>query len=465
MVSGLNEEVSLTGKGSAQIALIDDDEDIVDYLQLLLESQGHKVAAFEEGMSFLKSLEHNPDTYDLVLCDYMLPELDGLEVYSHAKQRGLTCPYLLLTAFSDFEVAVNAIKAGVSDYLIKPVKAEIFLPKVASYLQYRSWEEELLFNRLGERVVAHSPAMQEILRKLSRVAKSRASIMLAGESGTGKEVLSRMLHETSPRSQDGNFVAINVSAIPDTLFEAEFFGYRKGAFTGAVRDHDGFARMANNGTLFLDELGEMSLASQAKLLRLLEERKVQSLGANTVHDVDFRVLSATNRDLHTMIETGDFRDDLYYRLAVVTIHIPPLRERPEDIMPLARHLLRDLAQEEELEVTDFTPEAQEVLLSYRWPGNVRELKNRVYEALLACNGQWIEAFHFNLPRGGREKETRNLTYNQAKRDFERSYITRLLKITSGNVNRIAELSGLSRKAVYDMMKRHDISPEGFRPQF
>ncbi len=448
----------------AHIALIDDDEDLAALLQLWLEGQGHRVTTFERGETFLATLKKNVDMYDMVLCDYMLPELDGFQVYAHSKQMGLSCPYLLLTGYSDFEVAVQAIKAGISDYLIKPVKEEIFLPKVASYLEYRSMEEEVLFTRLGKRVVAQSPVMQDILRKLSRVAKSRASILLTGESGTGKEVLSRMLHEISPRSLGGTFVAINVSAIPETLFEAEFFGYRKGAFTGAMRDHDGYARMADQGTLFLDELGEMSLASQVKLLRLLEDRKVQALGGRTVHEVNFRVISATNRDLRSMIDESGFRDDLFYRLAVVTIHIPPLRERPEDIMPLARHLLRELAEEEELDVLDFTPEAQETLLSYHWPGNVRELKNRIYEAMLASTGKWIEAFQLNLPRTSNSSETRSLSYLDAKGDFERHYITRLLKITSGNVNRIAELSGLSRKAVYDMMKRHSIVPNEFRLQ-
>jgi two-component system response regulator GlrR len=447
-------------KTSLHIALIEDDEDQLLFLQAVLETEGHQVTAFLEGGKFLETIEDNPDTFDLVLSDYLMPQMDGLQLYAATRKVGLSCPFLLLTAFGDFDVAVQALKAGIADYILKPIKEDALLSKVASYIEHRTLEEEVLFNRLGKRIVAQSPAMQEILRRLSRLAKSRASILFTGESGTGKEVLSRMLHDISPRSECP-FVGVNVSAIPETLFEAEFFGYRKGAFTDALRDHDGYARMADKGTLFLDELGELSPSSQAKLLRLLEERKVQPLGDRQVHDVDFRVISATNRDLHQQIQNGAFRDDLFYRLAVITIHIPPLRERPEDIIPLARHLLHQLSKEEELDIIDFTPDAQEALLAYQWPGNIRELKNRVHEALLATDQKWIEASHLYLPDLTGSDE-RPLSYAKAKANFEKHYVTRLLKVTSGNVNRIADLAGLSRKAVYDMMKRHEISPEMFR---
>jgi len=208
-------------------------------------------------------------------------------------------------------------------------------------------------------------------------------------------------------------------------------------------------------------LGELSPSAQAKLLRLLEERKVQPLGSKEVINVDFKLLSATNKNLLDMAEKGLFRDDLYYRLAVISVEIPPLRERPEDIIPLARHLLADLAEEEGLEVLDFTPEAQEKLLSYQWSGNVRELKNRVYEALLATDRKWLEATHINLP-GTKPTNQLPLSYEKAKANFEKGYVIRLLKVTSGNINRVAELSGISRKAVYDLMKRHSISPETYR---
>jgi two-component system response regulator GlrR len=444
------------------IALVEDDRDLSVLLSMILENQGYLVTNFDRGDDFLEYINRDADSIDLVLSDFMLPDIDGLDLYTQTRQIGLSCPYLLMTAYGDFEIAVRATKMGISDYLIKPIKEDILLHKVSSYLEYRSLEEEVLLSRLGKRIVAHSAAMQEILQKLSRLSRSRASILLIGESGTGKEVLSRILHDISPRSSN-KFVALNVSAIPDTLFEAEFFGYRKGAFTNAVRDHDGYARMADGGTLFLDELGELSMPSQAKLLRLLEERTVQVLGSQKTYPVDFRLISATNKDLWSMVERGEFRDDLYYRLAVITIQIPALKQRLEDIMPLARHLLRELSVEEDIDVIDFTHDAQEALLAYDWPGNVRELKNRIHEAILASSNQWIEAKHLNLPRINHHSANEQpLSYATAKNNFESNYLTRLLKIAEGNVNRISEISGLSRKAIYDMMKRNNIDPEKFR---
>ncbi|HAA57503.1 MAG TPA: two-component system response regulator GlrR [Myxococcales bacterium] len=444
-----------------RIALIDDDEDLNLFFTAILEAEGYNISSFLDGKSFLKAVEQNADQFGLVLSDYILPDTDGFQLYNSCKSMGLSCPYLLMTAYGDFDIAVQALKSGVADYIIKPVKEDVLLRKVSAYIEHRTLEEEVIFNRLGRQIIAQSPAMQDILKKLSRIAKSRASILLTGESGTGKEVLSKMLHDISPRQQDGRFVGVNVSAIPDTLFEAEFFGYTRGAFTGAHRDHDGYAKMADGGTLFLDEVGDLSTASQVKLLRLLEERQVQALGSKEVHSVDFRLISATNADLNDMIQQGTFRGDLYYRLAVISVNIPPLRERPEDIVPLARHLLKQLAEEEDSPVLDFTPQAQQALLAYNWPGNIRELKNRVYESLLATDQKWIEVSDLNLP-GQFSQDDQPLAYDKAKAHFERTYITRLLKVTSGNINKISELAGLSRKAVYDLMKRHEIDPAHFR---
>ncbi len=445
---------------SARIGLVEDDADFAYLSSLILKQEGYEVLAFSLGENFLKKVQENSDSFDIVLSDYHLPDMDGHSIYRKARQLGLHCPFLLITAFGDFDVAVQALKAGISDYLIKPVEKDVLLKKVYSYLERRSLEEEVLCNRLGKIIIAQSPVMQGILRKVSRLAKSQASILLQGESGTGKEVLAHMLHDLSPRSQ-GNFMAVNVSAIPDSLFEAEFFGYRKGAFTGALRDHEGYARMAHGGTLFLDEIAEMSLVSQAKLLRLLEERKVQPLGSQETFSLDFRLISATNRDLSTFSNESGFREDLYYRIAVIAVQIPPLRQRQEDIIPVARYLLKQLTTQEGLEVIDFTPQAQEKLLAFSWPGNIRELKNRVHEAVLATDEKWIDARHLNLP-GGQNTEAPSLSYEEAKGNFEAGYITRLLRKAHGNVNAAAQLSGLSRTAIYDLMKRHSIKREQFR---
>lgn len=443
------------------IALIEDDQDLNLLFTKILQLEGYQVASFACGEDFLTTLQKDNERYALVLCDYILPAQNGFQTYLNARKIGLHCPFLLMTAFGNFDVAVQALKSGVADYVLKPVSREELLRKVSAYIEKQTLEEEVLFNRLGHKIIARSPQMQEILRKLSRIARSKASILLTGESGTGKEVLSNMLHECSQRSEQGRFVGVNVSAIPETLFEAEFFGYQKGAFTDAIRDHDGYARLADGGTLFMDEIGDLSLTSQAKLLRLLEERKVQPLGAKKAYAVDFRLIAATHRDLQRLVKEGAFREDLYYRLAVISVEIPPLRERPSDIVPLARHLLEELAREESLDVIDFTPQAQEKLLSYAWPGNVRELKNRIHEALLATEQSWIDAHHITLPEDSLANEM-PLSYERAKSSFERRYITYLLRITRGNINRTSEIAGISRKAIYDMMKRHDLHPDQFR---
>lgn len=442
------------------IALIEDDVELGRVYARFLQKEGYRVTTFPTGQAFLDAIQVETTSFDLVVCDYRLPDMDGYSVYVSAKHLGAQCPFLLMSAYGDFDVAVKALKAGISDYLIKPVQKEILLQKAASYLQRRSMEHELLFNRLGKGIIAQSTVMQSILHKLSRAAESRASVLLTGESGTGKEVIARTLHQLSPRTKE-RFVAVNVSAIPDTLFEAEFFGYRKGAFTDAIRDHEGYARMAHGGTLFMDEIGELSPASQAKLLRLLEDRKVQALGAKESLSTDFRLISATNKQLKSMVRAHRFRNDLYFRVAVISVNIPPLRERPEDIIPLARFLLSELSHEEGVNILDFTPKAQERLLGYSWPGNVRELKNRIHEAILSTDEEWIDAHHLTLLSEGHS--TKQLfAYDKAKANFEKRFVKRLLRASHGNINRVSELSGLSRKAVYDLMKRHRINVNSFR---
>jgi two-component system response regulator GlrR len=439
------------------ISLVEDDAEMNRFYARMLQKEGYRVSPFFSGQSFLEEFVKDHNGCDLVVCDYRLPDTDGFSLYTHAKRQGIRAPFLLMSAFGDFDIAVQALKAGVSDYLIKPVKKEVLLQKIASYV---SPGEGHKTPGLGRGLVAHSAEMQRVLQKLTRTAESKVSILLTGESGTGKEVLARMLHQISPRARE-NFVAVNASAVPDTLFEAEFFGYRRGAFTDAIRDHEGFARMADQGTLFLDEIGELPPTSQAKLLRLLEDRKVQPLGARELYLVDFRLIAATNKDLKSLVKEGRFRDDLYYRLAVISVDIPPLRARPEDIVPLARELLMQIARDEHFDVLEFTPKAQEKLLSYSWPGNVRELKNRIHEAILATDEKWIDAQHLNLP-GERSSNDKPLAYAQAKARFEKRYTIRLLRATRGNVNRVADLSGLSRKAIYDFMKRHSIDLNAFR---
>lgn len=444
----------------ANIALIEDDVELNRLFALTLKNEGFDVVSFVSATEFLEELRKKTDGLDLVLADYRLPDMDAFGLFQECRKLNLYCPFVIMTAFGDFEVAVKILKAGVADYIVKPIKPEVLIQKVQLYLEQITMQQEALIARMGKRIIARSSLMNEIIERLSRVAASKASILFVGESGTGKEVFARSIHEISNRGT-GSFVAVNVSAIPETLFEAEFFGYKKGAFTDAVRDHDGYARKANGGTLFLDEIGDLSPGGQAKLLRMLEERTVQPLGTTNIFPVDFRLISATNRNLEAMIREGRFREDLYYRIAVIRSRIPPLRERPEDIIPLSRHLLSQLSREEGIQVNDFTPPAQEVLYSYSWPGNVRELKNRIHEALLQTSDEWIDSSHLTIHAEDGSREQPTLVYTAAKIDFEKRYILRLLRIAGGNIIKASRISGLTRKALYDMMKRHNVTRESY----
>lgn len=443
------------------IALIDDDEDLTELFAMHLKKNKWKVSIFNTALSFLDQLDQHPALeFDLILTDYWLPDQNGLELYEEIRRRGIMTPALLLTAYGDFDVAVRALKSGIDDYMVKPIKPDALLKKVSTYIRQRTLEQEVLYTRLGKLVVAESKTMLDILQKVARLADSRASILFTGESGTGKEVLARAVHQISSR-REARFVGVNVSAIPDTLFESEFFGYRKGAFTDAVRDHEGYAKTADQGTLFLDEVGELSPSGQAKLLRLLEDKKVSPLGSQSTFSTDFRLISATNRDLRKAIKAGKFREDLFYRLAVISIHIPALRDRVEDLLPLAHHLLQNLAKEENRKVIGFTPKAQEKILAYSWPGNVRELRNSVHEALLATESNWVEAHHLLFSRT-EKTPVQSFTYEEATGRFVRRYFTKLLRATGGNVKQVAGFAGLSRKTVYDILNRYGITPESFR---
>lgn len=443
----------------ASIAIVEDDLELSNLFVQLLKLEGHDVYSAPSAARFLEEIARNTDRFDLIISDYQLPDMDALELFQQCRGLNLTGPFVVMTAFKDIEKAVTCMKAGISDYLAKPIKPEVLLQKVSRYLEHRSLQNEVTLTRIERKVVAQSKSMHEVLAKLSRVAASRASILFSGESGTGKELLARVIHEVSRRK--GAFVGVNVSAVPETLFEAEFFGYKKGSFTDASRDHDGYARQAEGGTLFLDEVGDLSQTGQAKLLRLLEERVVHPLGSKTIVPVDFRLISASNKNLEEMVRKGDFREDLYYRVAVVRMKIPPLRERPEDIIPIARSLLSQLANEEGLKVRDFTPEAQSLLLGYSWPGNVREIRNRIHEAILESPDRWIDADHLHIDVEETAEE-QSLAHASAKADFEKRYVLRLLKAAKGRIVRAAEISGLTRKALYDMMKRQGITPDKFR---
>ncbi|HXU21146.1 MAG TPA: sigma-54 dependent transcriptional regulator, partial [Verrucomicrobiae bacterium] len=362
---------------SARILVIEDEEKLRRVIELQLKGAGYEVAqagTAEDGARLA-------DTADVILTDLRLPGMNGLQFLAKLREQNLYTPVIVMTAYGTVETAVEAMKAGAADFLEKPFSLEHLLARVAKALEIRSLRDEnrKLREELGARyefdnLVGHSPSMQEIFATVDRVAPTRATVLLAGESGVGKDMIARAIHHHSPRASKP-FVKINCTAIPENLMESELFGYEKGAFTGANTSKPGKFEQADTGTVFLDEIGDVPASVQVKLLRVLQEREFERLGSNRTRQIDVRVIAATNVDLRAALEQGNFREDLYYRLNVVPINVPPLREHKEDIPFLAEYFVKKLAKDLDSGVTSISDDAIRRLMQYHWPGNVRELQN------------------------------------------------------------------------------------------
>jgi len=443
-----------------KVAVVEDDEPLNLSIVKILKKDGFGAKGFLNAEELFYFLKEKPNFFNLILCDYILPGMNGLDLFKNLKKEGIDIPFIIITGLKDISLAIEAIKTGVADFLLKPVEKDFLLNKIKTYLRVDTPQDLEIFNILKEKVVFKSDAMKEILKKISRVADAKVSILFEGESGVGKDHLARALHSISKR-KNCQFVPVNCSAIPETLFESELYGYKKGSFTGAFRDYEGIARSANGGTLFLDEVSELSLPSQAKLLRFLETKQVQPIGEAKIYDVDLRIISASNVSLIKRVEDKKFRDDLYYRIAGITIKIPPLRERVEDIIPIAESLLTEISKTENKETAYLTPSAKEKIISYPWFGNIRELKNKLYEAFLNSKGGKIDTIDTSA-KEKEETEKIQLSFFEAKRQFEQDYIEDLLIKTKGNINEISRISGLSRKAIYEILKKFNIDPSDYR---
>jgi two-component system response regulator GlrR len=379
-------------------------------------------------------------------------------------RRSPALPVIILTAHGSIPDAVDATSRGVFGYLTKPFDSKELLDQVTRALrvtgEQQDVREEEDVAEWRQEIVTRSPLMEDLLGQARLVASSEASVFIHGESGTGKELLAHAIHKASPRAS-GDFVAVNCSAIPETLFESEFFGHTKGSFTGAMRDHKGLFQAAEGGTLFLDEIGDMPLSFQVKLLRAIQERSVRPVGATRPVPVDVRIISATHRDLDELRKSGDFREDLYYRLNVVTLDIPSLSERREDIPLLASHFLRSLNDAEKKAVKGFAPDAMEVLLSAPWPGNVRQLYNVVEQAVAFTTTSLIPASL--VQRALRdEAEGEMPAFADARSRFEREYLTQLLQITNGNVSQAARIAKRNRTEFYKLLHKHHLNPSQFK---
>ncbi|ASU36870.1 two-component system response regulator GlrR [Herbaspirillum sp. meg3] len=445
------------------LLLVDDDPDLLRLLSLRLTANGYRVTAV--GSAEAAQGQMAIELPALVISDIRLPGKDGLALFDEIRAQYPALPVILLTAHGTIPDAVDATTRGAFAYLTKPYDAKILLAKIAQALSLTACDEVAGDAAGGgddawrEELISRSPRMAEVLSEARLVAVSDASILIRGESGTGKELLARAIHRASRRAK-APFIAVNCAAIPEQLLESELFGHVKGAFTGAVEHRKGLFQAANGGTLFLDEIGDMPLPLQVKLLRVLQERTVRQVGANDAVPVDVRILSATHRDLDVAMADGSFREDLYYRLNVVTLVLPVLAERREDIALLANHFLQLIAAKYQKKLNGFAPDALEVLMMASWPGNVRQLYNVVEQVCALSTAPLISAAL--VQRALRVPALEVLRYADAKQRFERDYLIQLLKLTDGNVTDAARLADRNRTEFYRLLQKNGLDPSVFR---
>ncbi len=445
-----------------KILLVDDDPGILKLLSLRLNAEGFKIETANNGKHALAQLEaFQPH---LIITDLRMDGMDGLALFDNVNEKYPSLPVIILTAHGTIPDAVDATRKGVFSYLTKPFDSQQLILNINTALSLcypvNDADNEAEDSAWRSQIISQSHLMEELLMQTQRVAQSEVSILIQSDSGTGKELLARAIHNASPRS-DQPFVPINCAAIPDNLLESELFGHRKGAFTGAERNHTGLIETANGGTLFLDEIGDMPLEFQAKLLRVLQEGEVRPVGATDVIPVDVRVISATHTDLEKAIDADKFREDLYYRLNVVMLELPPLSERREDIQLLATHFLNDLRQRSKSCVAkSFSPEAMEVLMTAPWPGNIRQLLNVVEQVAVLTVSPVISDTLVSKALRGKTGEIS--AFAEAQSEFERNYLVQILQMTQGNVTQAARLAKRNRTEFYKLLNRHQIEPKVFR---
>lgn len=452
----------MTKRKKGKLLLVDDDRDLLRLLSMRLAAAGYETVAVESGEEALARLEMAP--FQVMVTDLRMEGMNGMALFEAVHQRNPTMPVIILTAHGTIPDAVAATKRGVFAYLTKPFDGQELIEQIARAISLTGVETKASTEEQDAQwrreIVTRSPLMEDLLGQTKLVAESQASILIYGESGTGKELLARAIHKASPR-RARPFVAFNCAAIPESLMESELFGYSKGAFTGALRDQPGLFQAAHGGTLFLDEIGDMPLLLQAKLLRAIQERHVRPVGSTQSVAVDVRLLSATHRDLEAEVAAGRFREDLYYRLVVVTLEIPPLEKRREDITLLAAHFLCELSRAAtKQQVQGFSPEALELLLSAPWPGNVRQLFNVVEQTFALSTTPLIPASL--VQKALREQPAEFPSFEEARTRFEQEYLIRLLKITNGNVSQAARLARRGRTDFYKLMRRHRLNPAMFK---
>ena len=434
-------------------------------LGLRLEAEGYKVTSTASSEDALRLVKDG--LFDLALIDLMLSEKEsGIDLMEKIHQTAPEIPVIILTAYGTIDTAVEAMKRGAYSYLTKPFERRDLLLQIKNGLEKSSLSREvrrlkaLVEERYGfENIIGKSKKMQEVMERAAKAAETDSNVCINGESGTGKELIAKSLHLLSSR-KDRPFVAVNCAAIPEGLLEGELFGYEKGAFTGALRTKRGFFSQAHGGTIFLDEIAEMPESMQVKLLRVLQEKQFYALGGEKPIDVDVRILTATNKNLEDEVKNGRFREDLFYRIYVIPIWLPPLRERKEDIPLLVDHFIKKYDGQLKKGVKGVSTATLRKLLSYSWPGNVRELENTIEYAMAMTDREIIDEDLILQTRAVEEDKPRPL--KDAKNEFEKDYISKVLSLVEGNVSKASELAGKYRGDFYDLLKKHDLNPLDFK---
>jgi DNA-binding NtrC family response regulator len=458
-----------------QLLIVDDDVTQAETLGRVLELAGYRAKTADGAQQALLLLEEGE--IDLVLSDLKMPGIDGLQLFRQIQQRWPDLPVMIVTAHGTIETAIQAVREGVADFLQKPVYAEELIHRFNRVFRERALRSEnaelkkrLLHRDRGDAMIGSSPAMARLREEIKRVGRTDASVLILGESGVGKELVADAIHYASTRAE-GPLIKINCAAIPDTLLEDELFGHERGAYTGADRQRAGRFEQAHGGTLFLDEIGEIPLALQVKLLRLLQEQTFERLGGSESIEADVRVICATNQDLAARVRANEFREDLFYRINVVPIEVPPLRERGEDVVLLARHFARDAGVRNGREIESLSRDAERLLRGHDWPGNVRELRNVIERGVIMGRGPTLMPIDLNLGTAGRESEPmdngedlvgRLMNSQITFEEFERELLIQALERTRGNQSRAARMLGMTRRTLQYRIDKFDIDTAPMR---